>query len=288
MMLPYELCYCCAASAGILLDHCAAESEHSPTLTECGCIEGGIIRNRLRSRVPVVPVRLHNELRAIKDEVGLPAPKHRPMHLELQSPFCEFAMEREFDVRHPDGEVLPHPSRADLGSHLGSVLPMRTCLGKLRLTCISQKSGMPLKCFRAAGSTFRGGAVVLQGTTYRAKQTSRTLPCLPWLTALLADQLNAMAGPTLSEVAAKGAVTRVGIAFLGRTEGLPARAALSHLASVALIVVRAARLECLAACAALFWLICHVWIIPYFDQSEMYIASAKRRIAAAQKEERVS
>ena len=90
-MGPYESGDSPPAGFGVLLNLALSEAPDCPTFTR-GHFVKAIVSLRLQLSMPVIAIRLNNELDRFKHEVGLEPPEHRFVHLELQAALLELVL----------------------------------------------------------------------------------------------------------------------------------------------------------------------------------------------------
>jgi len=89
------------------------ESPDHPAIIMGQSIEHFVAPYMVRSIMPVVTVGLNDQTSLFKHEVWLKAPKHRLVHLELQSVLCERIVENSLYACHFDWQMIEKPSYSE-------------------------------------------------------------------------------------------------------------------------------------------------------------------------------
>jgi hypothetical protein len=98
-MIPDETGDCPSASSGMHFDLSAPETPDSPSRLR-RLVERCIPFPYFGPRVPVVPVRLDNEVSLLKHKVGLEPSEHSLVHLEVEATLSELVTQEAFDSGH--------------------------------------------------------------------------------------------------------------------------------------------------------------------------------------------
>jgi len=148
-----------------------AKPPDRPTCGGGGLVEGTVSGLLIRSRMPVIAVRLHDKPSRLEHEVGLPASEHGLVHLEMKAALLELGTEQTFNRGVFGGKDLPQSSLAQILSSLGRGHPFNCGLAQLlsclRRNTVSQVSlASPLPRFRRV-LTFQSGLAYLFSCLWR-------------------------------------------------------------------------------------------------------------------------
>lgn len=157
------------ARSCVALDARAKEAKHGPAVRFCGSVETCVVRDSLGARMPVVAVGLNDHALRSEDEVGLPAAKHRAVHLECEASGDECVMKRLLDAGHLRRKSLAHARAANLGAPGFIARTELPCLIELRAARGGVNRGACLQPCHQLGPRLDIAPVVEASTPARAE-----------------------------------------------------------------------------------------------------------------------
>jgi len=127
-MIPNKAGDSLSASRGVHEDFLFTEAPDRPVLDMSGLVEGIVSRFPVGPFMPVIAVGLDDQPSRLEDEVGLETPEHGLVHLEMQSPFLEFVMQKPLDRSHLRREMLPQTGLTSLFTPFRRTILAAICL----------------------------------------------------------------------------------------------------------------------------------------------------------------